>query len=456
MSNYCRPLSGKSLQRDCAEVAYLRMAYAARAGFHGGMDALVRRSSAHVPDGRGTGSRKAQGTAGKGFPPRFSPLHPLFVSRPGRVHRPDGAVRMGGMGQSAPGPYRQERLPARIGRQSVARRFSGRRCLDLQHRFLAASGPGRQNGGVGGCPGICRAVGGMGPLSGVAVALRFLRPPFPAARPADGDVRLPAECPVLAGAGPVPPALLRHGGANHVQCKRLHSRHAFLHLPGFGAHAPALDPSFVCIHRLLFPPRGPGGAASGGLPVVPAMERRPRLPAHPVPSLLSGSRPAGGVLPPLLWGGKRAILPYGHTALLYASGRFSAHGYLFSGIRPVLLAGFPEESPLHLYAGNRTDSAFLLRERGRQRPALQGKRSGNGLPARLSGFHLDEAPPPPDVDLAPAGVRAGAAVQHSLLLLFFRRPPGIPGTLRFMLPAFFLRLPGMAAAYLCAAGAPSG
>ena len=38
---------------------------------------------------------------------------------------------------------------------------------------------------------------------------------------------------------------------------------------------------------------------------------------------------------------------------------FPAYGDLIPAVRPVLLAGFPEESPLYLYAGNRPDSAFF-------------------------------------------------------------------------------------------------
>lgn len=53
-------------------------------------------------------------------------------------------------------------------------------------------------------------------------------------------------------------------------------------------------------------------------------------------------------------------------AFLYASGGFPAYGDLIPAVCSVLLAGFPQESPLHLYAGNRPDSAFLLRERRRQ------------------------------------------------------------------------------------------
>ena len=84
---------------------------------------------------------------------------------------------------------------------------------------------------------------------------------------------------------------------------------------------------------------------------------------HP---LLFSRRSAGNVFSSLLWGGKRAILPHGRAAFLYASGGFPAYGNLIPAVRPVLLAGFPQESPLHLYAGNRPDSAFLLRERRRQ------------------------------------------------------------------------------------------
>ena len=112
----------------------------------------------------------------------------------------------------------------------------------------------------------------------LAVALRFLRTPLPAARPADGGIRLSAESPVLAGAEPVPPALLRHGGTNHVQRKRIHSCSALFHLPGFRTHAPILDAYSVRSHGLLFPPRGPWRAAPGGLPVAPPMERRPPSP----------------------------------------------------------------------------------------------------------------------------------------------------------------------------------
>lgn len=199
-----------------------------------------------------------------------------------------------------------------------------------------------------------------------------------------------------------------------------------------------------------------GGAAPGGLPVGPAMQRRPLPVARPAPSLLSGSRHAGGVLPSLLCGGKRAVLPHGHAPLLLTPGGFSAGGNLLPAVRPVLLVGFPAEPPLYLYSGNRTAAALLLRERGRQRPALQGKRSGDGLPARLSGLHLGAASPSPDMDMASAGARIGTPVQCSLLLLFFQRPPGISDAFRLMRGAFLLSLPGMAAAHLCAAGAPPG
>lgn len=114
------------------------------------------------------------------------------------------------------------------------------------------------------------------------------------------------------------------------------------------------------------PPRGPRWASPGGLPVVPSVERRPPSPGCPAPSLLFGLRSAGSVLPSLLWDGKRAIIPHGHAVFLYASGGFPAYGDLIPAVRPVLLAGFPEESPLYLYADNRPDSAFFLRERRRQ------------------------------------------------------------------------------------------
>lgn len=65
------------------------------------------------------------------------------------------------------------------------------------------------------------------------------------------------------------------------------------------------------------------------------------------------------MLPSLLWDGKRAIIPHGHAVFLYASGGFPAYGDLIPAVRPVLLAGFPEESPLYLYADNRPDSAFF-------------------------------------------------------------------------------------------------
>lgn len=202
-------------------------------------------------------------------------------------------------------------------------------------------------------------------------------------------------------------------------------------------------------------------AALGGLPLAVCQwlrqwkgSRSP--PAQPASSLLSGSRHAGGVLPSLLCGGKRAVLPYGLAAFLYAAGGFSAGRDLLPAVRPVLLAGFPAEFPLYLYAGNRTAAALLLRQRRRQRPALQGERSGDGLPARLSGLHLGAASPSPDMDMASAGARIGAPVQCSLLLLFFQRPPGISDALRLMHGAFLLSLPGMAAAHLCAAGTPPG
>ena len=62
----------------------------------------------------------------------------------------------------------------------------------------------------------------------------------------------------------------------------------------------------------------------------------------------------------------------------------------------------------------------------------------------------------PRLDMASAGVRNGAPVQHSLLLLFFQRPPGVSGASGFGNRAFFLRQPGVEAALLCAPGAPSG
>ena len=248
----------------------------------------------------------------------------------------------------------------------MARHLSGREHAGLQHGVLANPSPGGKTGGAGRRARACRSVGSLGTVSCLAVALRFLRTPLPAARPADGGIRFSAEFPVLAGAGPVPPALLRHGGTNHVQRKRFHSSSAFFHLPGFGTHAPALDTPSVRSHGLLFPPRGPRRATPGGLPVVPSVERRPPSPGCPAPSLLFGLRSAGSVLPSLLWDGKRAILPHGHAAFLYASGGFPAYGDLIPAVRPVLLAGFPEESPLYLYAGNRPDSAFFLRKRRRQ------------------------------------------------------------------------------------------
>ena len=95
-------MPGTSVQRNCAEVAHLRLASAARPDIPGRVDALVRRSPPHAPDGCGTGAPKMQGTANKGFPSRLPPVHPLFISRPGGVSRPDDAFRLGGMGQPAP------------------------------------------------------------------------------------------------------------------------------------------------------------------------------------------------------------------------------------------------------------------------------------------------------------------------------------------------------------------
>lgn len=91
-------IPGTSFQRDRVEMEYLRLASAARPGVHGLVDALVCLYPPRGPDGRGTGSRKAQGTTGKGIPPLFSPVQPILVSCPGRIHRPDGPVRMGGNG----------------------------------------------------------------------------------------------------------------------------------------------------------------------------------------------------------------------------------------------------------------------------------------------------------------------------------------------------------------------
>ena len=61
--------------------------------------------------------------------------------------------------------------------------------------------------------------------------------------------------------------------------------------------------------------------------------------------------------------------------------------------------------PLPLHAGNRTASSFPVRQRRRQRPALQRQRSGHGLPAGLSGAHLcpPSLPPPVDMDSPSAG-----------------------------------------------------
>lgn len=109
----------------------------------------------------------------------------------------------------------------------MARHLSGREHAGLQHGVLAGPSPGGKTGGAGRRTRVCRSVGNLGAVSYLAVALRFLRTPLPAARPADGGIRFSAEFPVLAGAGPVPPALLRHGGTNHVQRKRFHSSSAF-------------------------------------------------------------------------------------------------------------------------------------------------------------------------------------------------------------------------------------
>lgn len=148
----------------------------------------------------------------------------------------------------------------------MARHLSGREHAGLQHGVLANPSPGGKTGGAGRRARACRSVGSLGAVSYLAVALRFLRTPLPAARPADGGIRFSAEFPVLAGAGPVPPALLRHGGTNHVQRKRFHSSSAFFHLPGFGTYAPALDTPSVRSHGLLFPPSRP----SEGCPWRPA------------------------------------------------------------------------------------------------------------------------------------------------------------------------------------------
>lgn len=202
-------------------------------------------------------------------------------------------------------------------------------------------------------------------------------------------------------------------------------------------------------------------AALGGLPLaVCQWLRQWKGSRSPRRSLLHPSFPAAVML------GACFLLYYaavnapsshmGWAAFLYAAGGFSAGRDLLPAVRPVLLAGFPAEFPLYLYAGNRTAAALLLRQRRRQRPALQGERSGDGLPARLSGLHLGAASPSPDMDMASAGARIGAPVQCSLLLLFFQRPPGISDALRLMHGAFLLSLPGMAAAHLCAAGTPPG
>lgn len=202
-------------------------------------------------------------------------------------------------------------------------------------------------------------------------------------------------------------------------------------------------------------------AALGGLPLaVCQWLRQWKGSRSPRRSLLHPSFPAAVML------GACFLLYYaavnapsshmGWAAFLYAAGGFSAGRDLLPAVRPVLLAGFPAEFPLYLYAGNRTAAALLLRQRRRQRPALQGERSGDGLPARLSGLHLGAASPSPDMDMASAGARIGAPVQCSLLLLFFQRPPGISDALRLMHGAFLLSLPGMAATHLCAAGTPPG
>ena len=70
--------------------------------------------------------------------------------------------------------------------------------------------------------------------------------------------------------------------------------------------------------------------------------------------------------------------------------------------------------------------------------------------------YLDAASRSPRLDMASLGVRTGAPVQHSLLLLFFQRPPRVSGASGFGNRAFFLRQPGMETAFLCAPGAPSG
>ena len=148
----------------------------------------------------------------------------------------------------------------------MARHLSGREHAGLQHGVLANPSPGGKTGGAGRRTRVCRSVGNLGAVSYLAVALRFLRTPLPAARPADGGIRFSAEFPVLAGAGPVPPALLRHGGTNHVQRKRFHSSSAFFHLPGFGTHAPALDTPFIPPSRpsVGFLWRPASGTVSGG------------------------------------------------------------------------------------------------------------------------------------------------------------------------------------------------
>lgn len=147
----------------------------------------------------------------------------------------------------------------------MARHLSGREHAGLQHGALANPSPGGKTGGAGCRARACRSVGSLGTVSCLAVALRFLRTPLPAARPADGGIRFSAEFPVLAGAGPVPPALLRHGGTNHVQRKRFHSSSAlFIFLASGRMPLPWIPLLFAA--TAFYSPL----AALGGLPWRPA------------------------------------------------------------------------------------------------------------------------------------------------------------------------------------------
>lgn len=191
----------------------------------------------------------------------FPPFHAAIPVRTGGLHRRDDLLRMGRLGQPAPGPHRQERLPSGTRFLPVARRLSRRRRTDIQHRFLDHPRSGGQTGRTGRRPHPASPVGSLGILSGLVLDLRLFRTPLRRLRPSADHVRLPAEPAMLALAGPVPAPLLRNRGTNHVQRQRVHPRHSFLHLAcGRPNAAGWLLPLFSCM--AFYSPL----AAVGGLP----------------------------------------------------------------------------------------------------------------------------------------------------------------------------------------------